>query len=53
MLFLFGMAVPAFAVSMAGNSSTKITASYKMPEITVVVPATAEVIINPYRLPGG
>lgn len=50
-LLLFGMAVPVRAVSVAGNSSTKFTATYMAPKITVTVPATAEVFINPYQMP--
>lgn len=50
-LLLFGMTIPASAVSLTGNSNTRFTATYTAPEITVTVPATAEVFINPYRMP--
>lgn len=50
-LLLLGMAVPASAVSVSGNSGTKITGTYTAPKIVVTVPATAEVFINPYRIP--
>lgn len=41
---------PAYAAGDDG-SQTVITALCELPEISVVVPATAEVFINPYELP--
>lgn len=43
---LLSVSAPAFA---SGN--TRIDALCNLPEISVIVPATAEVFINPYRLP--
>lgn len=50
-LLLFIMTAPASAVSLSGNANTNIAATYTAPEIIVTVPATAEVLINPYRIP--
>lgn len=47
--FLLTVPVPARAVG--GNTQTTITALCELPEISVVVPATAEVFINPYEIP--
>lgn len=43
---LLSVSAPAFA---SGN--TRIDALCNLPEISVIVPATAEVFINPYKLP--
>lgn len=47
-LLLLSVVVP---VSAASKPSTEITGTYKAPEINVVIPSSAEVFINPYRLP--
>lgn len=44
------LAAPAYA-SGSNGFQTEITALCELPEISVTVPATAEVFINPYELP--
>lgn len=39
------------AFASGNQSSTAVDAQCNLPEISVVVPATAEVFINPYRIP--
>lgn len=44
------LAAPAFAAGADGYR-TEITALCELPEISVVVPATAQIFINPYQVP--
>lgn len=45
------LSTQAFATSISDSFGMTITGAYQAPRIEVVVPATAEVVINPYRLP--
>lgn len=47
---ILSLASPAYATEADGNR-TVITALCELPEISVVVPTSAEVFINPYELP--
>lgn len=47
---ILSIASPAYAAEAGGNR-TVITALCELPEISVVVPTSAEVFINPYELP--
>ena len=47
---MLSVSAPAAAAGDAGNQTT-ITALCELPEISVVVPSTAEVLINPYEVP--
>lgn len=46
---LLSLAAPVYA--SGSQNSTRIEALCTLPDISVVVPSTAEVFINPYRLP--
>lgn len=45
------LTVPVPARAEGGNTQTTITALCELPEISVVVPSSAEVFINPYEIP--
>ena len=45
------MIASAYAVPASNFFNTQIVAIYQEPEISVIVPSTAEVLINPYRIP--
>lgn len=45
------MSTQAFATSISDSFGMTITGAYQAPKIEVIVPTTAEVVINPYRLP--
>lgn len=45
------MSTQAFATTISDSFGMTITGAYQAPKIEVVVPTTAEVVINPYRLP--
>lgn len=47
---LLSLTTPALAAG-EGGSQTEITALCELPEISVVVPGSAEVFINPYQIP--
>lgn len=51
LLFCAVLALLLSAPALASENSTRIDAQCSLPEISVTIPATAEVFINPYRMP--